>query len=731
MTAKLLEVEKNDPKAFWNLVKKMRNWGKQNNDPSKSIPPSEWLYHFQELFREKHQTCPNVQQELNECEGQPAFSELDFRISPDEITLALSRLKGKASTGKDNISGNLLKHGQNEILPALKIIFNTIFTNVSYPKIWAEKYLIPILKKGDNSDPHNYRGIAVGSSLSKLYSLILLNRLEKRLQTEKLLSPHQIGFIKGHRTADHIFVLSSIVNKIVKKERKNLYVAFIDFQKAYDTINRNLLFLKLQQWNINGLFYKNIKSLYDSVNYSVKVEGGYLETITSHLGLIQGGILSPILFNIFIDDIRHAFDESCHPVMTLGTPISHILYADDLVLLSTTESGLKACLDKLSIFCLKWQLTLNPSKSKIIIFNHQGRLLRGNFTFNNQTLEIVKSYTYLGLEITASGSYTAAKVALMEKARKAMMPLISTVAQFHMPINYSLHLFDSFVKPIALYNAENWAVLTTHQRISLENNSTTILSYLLNIQAEKVHLKYLKYLLGVKKSCSNHAVLGELGRIPLVHSALVRLLTFWHRISLMPKETLVNLTYMGLDPDCDWMSTVKYLLKVINLDQIFENPSTYDTNRFKNICSKKLKMLIVSQWEKYVNSVKRGKRGSKLVFYKKIKSTFYQEPYISILSNFQHRKLVAKLRCSDHDLQLEKGRHTKTNRADRLCKMCGKQVETEPHFLVFCPKFNKIRKATTNNFNHDWLNFLKSKEENKIFALAQYLEQAKQMRDQT
>ena len=80
-------------------------------------------------------------------------------------------------------------------------------------------------------------------------------------------------------------------------------------------------------------------------------------------------------------------------------------------------------------------------------------------------------------------------VALMEKARKAMMPLISTVAQFHIPINYSLHLFDSFVKPIALYNAENWAVLTTHQRTSLENNSTTILSYLLNTQVEKVHLK--------------------------------------------------------------------------------------------------------------------------------------------------------------------------------------------------------------------------------------------------
>ena len=127
-----------------------------------------------------------------------------------------------------------------------------------------------ILKKGIASDPDNYRGIAIGSCIAKLFSLVLLGRLERFVFENKLISPHQIGFQKGHRTADHVFVLSTIINKIVKVEKKRLYTAFIDFRKAYDHINRTLLFTKLQNMGIQGLFYENIKRLYESTYYITK-----------------------------------------------------------------------------------------------------------------------------------------------------------------------------------------------------------------------------------------------------------------------------------------------------------------------------------------------------------------------------------------------------------------------------------------------------------------------------
>ena len=169
----------------------------------------------------------------------------------------------------------------------------------------------------------------------------MLARLEKKIEETHPISPNQIGFKKGHRTGDHIFVLKAIIDKIIKSEKKKLYVAFIDFRKAYDTVNRSLLLLRIQRLGIKGLFYRNIKAMYNSISYIVKVHGGHLKAIPSYCGLKQGGILSSILFNLYIDHIKDIFDESCDPIRLLKEPLSHMLYADDLVLLSTSEKGLK------------------------------------------------------------------------------------------------------------------------------------------------------------------------------------------------------------------------------------------------------------------------------------------------------------------------------------------------------------------------------------------------------
>ena len=234
-------------------------------------------------------------------------------------------------------------------------------------------FLKPIFKKGESEDPDNYRGIAVGSTIGKVFSLIILNRLEIRIQQTHPVSQNQIGFKKTHRTSDHIFVLKTIVDKIVKSDKNRLFVAFIDFRKAYDRINRTLLMLKLQRLGIKGLLYRNIKAIYNiyniyiydnSIHYQVMVKGGSLPPISSQFGLKQGGVLSPLLFNLFIEDMEYIFDEACNPVKVLSQPISHLLYADDLVLMSTTECGLSNCLSKLEDYCQTWQLEVNIKKEQ-------------------------------------------------------------------------------------------------------------------------------------------------------------------------------------------------------------------------------------------------------------------------------------------------------------------------------------------------------------------------------
>ena len=270
--------------------------------------------------------------------------------------------------------------------------------------------------------------------------------------------------------------------------------------------------------------------MYQSVSYLIKVTGGHLEPIKSCMGLKQGGVISPLLFNLYIDDIKHIFDESCDPIPVLNTPLSHLLYADDLLLISTSQQGLNNCLHKLDEFCSTWHLQLNLKKSQVIIFNTTGRLLSGcSFNFRGKPLQVVKSYCYLGIDLACSGSFRIGRLNIMEKARKAMLPLISIIPEFKISCKKSRDLFHSFIRPIILYNSENIAHLTHHQILALEENKTTLSEYLTNSEINTVHQKFLKYILGVKRNCSNMTTLGELGEFPLHLHGLISMLSFWHR----------------------------------------------------------------------------------------------------------------------------------------------------------------------------------------------------------
>ena len=187
------------------------------------------------------------------------------------------------------------------------------------------------------------------------------------------------GFLKGYRTSDNLLLIDTIIHEIVHKRTQRLFVAFIDLKKAYDKVNRHALLCKLRKKGFSGKFLNIIEAMLINVVQVPNINGKLLSQIVTTVGLKQGDNLSPILFNIFFDDVEQIFDTSCDPViLTDELSINHLLYVDDMAILSLSSDGLQNSLDKLKVCCDKWHLKLNTTKTKIIVFSTTGRLLKGH-----------------------------------------------------------------------------------------------------------------------------------------------------------------------------------------------------------------------------------------------------------------------------------------------------------------------------------------------------------------
>ena len=141
--------------------------------------------------------------------------------------------------------------------------------------------------------------------------------------------------------------MNFLISKYVKKEKKRLYACFFDLHKAYDSINRvRLFYLLLKNFSIGGNFLSTLQNIYDVNNIFVKVSGGLTDPFFTTTGLKQGDVLSPILFNLFLNDLPNIFDHQCDPVTIGNESTNALIWADDSLVLSTSSDGLKRAIQK-------------------------------------------------------------------------------------------------------------------------------------------------------------------------------------------------------------------------------------------------------------------------------------------------------------------------------------------------------------------------------------------------
>ena len=213
--------------------------------------------------------------------------------------------------------------------------------------------IYPVHKKGDKSDPQNYRKVSLIPSFAKVFESVLENRLSFKNLVCRDDDPLQRGFKKDCRTSD-LFVLYNLV----ETRKKTLYVCYIDLTKAFDYLNRDALILKLQQRNVDGKFLNTIKSMFLKSSSRVKWNGKISKPIKNRYGVMQGGVLSPKLFNEFLQDLGKYLNPK-YGLKIGDIYLAYLLFADDIVLFSEFAESLQAQIDLFYKYCEIWNLIIS------------------------------------------------------------------------------------------------------------------------------------------------------------------------------------------------------------------------------------------------------------------------------------------------------------------------------------------------------------------------------------
>ena len=649
----------------------------------------------------------------------PKRSQPDYTMK--ELNKAIQKLKSNKASGPDGIPSEILKCSSKELLEVILKLMNKIKTFHYYPCKWGLGRTSLILKDGNDDDPNNYRPITVNNTIAKILAILINERLTDWCDKNHIIRNEQIGFIKHCRPADHLFVLKTLIDTYTCHGKK-IFACFVDFKKAFDSVWRTGLFYKLIANGVDLDMIRLIKDMYSKTKQTLNINNKITREFTAYRGVRQGCILSSIIFNIFINDIPTIFDSISSPVWLDNLNINCLMYADDLVLLSETKAGLQNSLNKLNIYTQQWNLEINLSKTKVIIFQNSGKQKMPSFKINNIKLEVTKRYKYLGTLITNTGNFKLNEVNLKRKGQRATFMINQQITNYSKP-STAITLFEKIIEPILTYNCE-----VTMAYIPPSWNYVKFVSQIWTHGQEinKVVSSFLRQVLGVHKKTSNIAVLSETGKYPIAMKVYTTLVKYWLRLkttnnTLLKAALIANIKNQKSNKK-SWLNIIDYLLRYTNISNTTLNVSNITHSKFIEGFKKQMKVNFSLWWKN--QAITTG--DSKLDFYYQHKQSFVFESYLDNIP--KHIRLhITRLRMSCHNLPVEILRYKKdVLRHNRLCNVCNLKVcGDENHYLLQCSN-HKI-KDLRQQFIHD---VTQNSSQLKHFSQKQIVEYCMSMKDE-
>lgn len=362
--------------------------------------------------------------------------------------------EGKAP-GPDRISYEFYKNASPRFLEKVVEYFNLIMAGDMVPESFKQGIIFALHKKGDFNIVSNYRGITFLNSLAKIFTGVLYNRLESWVEENGILNEYQAGFRKNYSTVDNIFVLSSIVKLQLNKNKGKVYAFFVDFQAAFDSVDRSALIYKLYNLGVSSKLIRIIEQLYQNTKVAVWSGKEISEWFNTTSGVRQGCLLSPLLFALYLNDLNDALKEG---MITNDIEIRLLMYADDIVLLADNPQKLQRMINRLDNYCQFWKLIINMEKSKIMVFRKGGKLSRQeSWSIGDTNIEVVNNYKYLGVELVTNLSFQNHVKKRLGAAKASINSTWYKIsANSFVPPSAKYKVFQAVAQSILCYGAQIW-----------------------------------------------------------------------------------------------------------------------------------------------------------------------------------------------------------------------------------------------------------------------------------
>jgi len=609
---------------------------------------------------------------FEEVGNPPSIDDLDRPITREEIEKAVNNLKNNKSPGPDGVLAEMLKNALGTILPFLESLFNQIFNSGEYPELWTGAIIVPLHKSGDKNVPNNYRGVSLLSILGKVFAQILNRRLSNWAEDNHKIVEEQGGFRAGHSTADNIFVLYGIVQRYLTK-----HVCFVDFQKAFDVVNRTVLWNVLRRAGIGGKMLRILQNMYSRVKSCVRCPSTLTEYFECPIGVRQGCALSPTLFSFLINELAIEISQNGKFGVQLNPDIVQVLimlFADDVILASYCATGLQTQINILKQYADSFSMTVNLSKTKIIVFRKGGFLgAREVWWYGDKQIEVVNNYKYLGLCFSTKLSLTQAISELATKAKQRTVQILKCLWKLGtIDFDVFFKIYDAQVIPVIMYGSELWG----YQRFDM---------------LEKAHLYACKRLLNVGPTTPNALVLGDTGRMPIFVLTAARCVKYWLRVLTLQEDRLPRKVYNMMyhfqeQGRKTWAFHIKELLCTNGFGVVWIQQGVGDVQAFLRLFRQRMIDQYKQNWHSDIQTSER------FSVYSSFKTVFQRERYVQYEQKRCFKDCYVQFRFGISPLNVHRERYNKNcTQAQLLCPSCKTETETEEHVLFRCLAYKVLR----------------------------------------